>query len=100
MNISLTPFAPQKMVSRDGFGSPVTGQPAHLKTWAEYGAYLPDSSRVPRRRPLLIYIIINIQRNYSIGRREKTRNLTYDNYEVDLTATDLGRYVVYVDRNN
>ena len=39
--------------SRDGFGSPVPRQPAHLHTQAESGAYLRSSSRVPRRRPLL-----------------------------------------------
>ena len=34
---------------------PVPRQPAHLHTQAEYGAYLRDSSRIPRRRPLNIY---------------------------------------------
>ena len=51
MNISLSAFAPDKLVSRDGFGSPVQRQPAHLHTQAESGAYLRDSSRVSRRRP-------------------------------------------------
>ena len=50
MNISLFAFVPENyLVSRDGFGSPVPRQPAHLHTQAEYGAYLRDSSRVPRR---------------------------------------------------
>ena len=53
MNISLSPFAPENLVSRDGFGSPVPRQPAHLHTRAESGAYLRDSSRVPRRRPFI-----------------------------------------------
>ena len=48
---SLSPFAPEDLVSRDGFGSPVPRQPAHLHTRAESGAYLRDSSRGPRRRP-------------------------------------------------
>ena len=48
---SLSPFAPENLVSRDGFGSPVLRQPAHLHTQAESGAYLRYSSRVPRRRP-------------------------------------------------
>ena len=52
MNISLSPFAPENLVS---FGSPVPRQPAHLHTQAESGAYLRDSSRVPRRR-LFIYL--------------------------------------------
>ena len=52
MNISLSAFAPEKLVSRDGFGSPVPCKPAHLHTPAESGAYLRDSSRVPRGRPL------------------------------------------------
>ena len=55
MNISPSPFAPENLVSRDGFGSPVPRQPAHLQTQAEFGAYilLRDSSRVPRRRPFI-----------------------------------------------
>ena len=51
MNISLSPFAPENLISRNGFGSPVPRQPAHLHTQAETGAYLRDSSPVPRRRP-------------------------------------------------
>ena len=51
MNIYRSPFAPENLVSRDGFGSPVPCQPAHLHTPAESGAYLRDSSRVPRGRP-------------------------------------------------
>ena len=38
---------------KDGHGSPVPRQPAHLHTQAESGAYLRDSSRVPRRRPFV-----------------------------------------------
>ena len=53
MNISLSAFARENLVSRDGFGSLVPRQPAHLHTQAESGAYLRDSSRVPRRRPSL-----------------------------------------------
>ena len=30
MNYSLSPFAPENLVSRDGFGSPISRQPAHL----------------------------------------------------------------------
>ena len=48
INISLFAFAPQSLVSRDGFGSPVLRQPAHLHTQAESGASLRDSSQVPR----------------------------------------------------
>ena len=44
---------PENLVSRDGFDSPVPRQPAHLHTQAESGAYLRDSSRVPRRRPCI-----------------------------------------------
>ena len=47
INISLFAFAPENLVSRDGFGSPVPRQPAHLYTQSESGAYLRDSSRVP-----------------------------------------------------
>ena len=45
----LSGFAPENLVSRDGFGSPVQRQPAH----AESGAYLRDSSQIPRRRPFI-----------------------------------------------
>ena len=39
MNSSLSPFAPENLVSRDGFGSPVPRQPAHLHTQAKSGTY-------------------------------------------------------------
>ena len=51
MNIPLSPCVPENLVSRDGFSRPVPRQPAHLHTQAESGAYLPDSSRVPRNIP-------------------------------------------------
>ena len=53
MNVSLSTFVPENLVSRDGFGSPVPRQPAHLHTQAESDAYLRGSSRVPRRRPFI-----------------------------------------------
>ena len=49
----LSACVPENLVSRDGFDSPVPRQPAHLYTQAESGAYLRDSSRVPRRRPCI-----------------------------------------------
>ena len=55
MNISLSAFAPGNLVLRDRFGSPVPRQPTHLRTLAESGAYLQDSSRVPRRRPFIYF---------------------------------------------
>ena len=55
MNISLSAFVPQNLVPRDGFGSPVPRQLTHLHTQAESGAYLRDSSRVPRRRPYIYF---------------------------------------------
>ena len=56
MNISLSASAPENLVSRDGFGSPVPRQPAHLHTQAESSAHiLRDSSRRPQRRPLLYF---------------------------------------------
>ena len=36
---SLAAFAPENLVSLDGFGSPAPRQPAHLYTQAESGAY-------------------------------------------------------------
>ena len=62
MNISLSAFVPEILVSQDGFGSPVLHQPAHLYTEAESGAYLRDSSRVPRRRPFIYF-----KPSYAIG---------------------------------
>ena len=62
MNISLSAFVPENLSSRDGFGSPVPRQPAHLHTQAESGVYLRDSSRVPRRRPF-----IYLKPPYAIG---------------------------------
>ena len=51
---SPAPCVPENLVSRDGFSRPVPRQPAHLHTQqAESGAYLRDSSRVPRRRPFI-----------------------------------------------
>ena len=55
MNISLSAFAPDNLVSQDAFGSPVPRQSAHLHTQADTGAYLRDSSRVPRRRSFIDY---------------------------------------------
>ena len=52
-NIPLSPCVPENLVSRDGFSRPVPRQPAHLHTQAESGAYLRDSSRVPRRCPFM-----------------------------------------------
>ena len=62
LNISLSAFAPENLVSRDGFGSPVPRQPAHLHTYAESGVYLRDSSRVPLRRSF-----IHLKPPYAIG---------------------------------
>ena len=62
MNISLSAFVAEHLVSRDGFGSPALRQPVHLRTQAESGAYLRDSSRVPRRRPF-----IHFRPPYAIG---------------------------------
>ena len=63
MNISLSAFVPENLVSRYGFGCPVPRQPAHLHTQAESGAYiLRDSSRVSRRRPF-----IYLKLPYAIG---------------------------------
>ena len=55
MIFSLSPFAPENMVSRDGFGSPVPRQPAHLHTQAKSGTHLRDSSRVARRCPFIYH---------------------------------------------
>ena len=62
MNVPLSPYVPENLVSRDGFGSPVPCLPAHLHAQAEPSAYLRDSSRVPRRRPY-----IYLKPPYAIG---------------------------------
>ena len=56
MDISLSPFAPENLVTRDGFGSPVPCQPTHLHIFmqAESGAILTGFPRFPRRRPLFV----------------------------------------------
>ena len=53
INISLSAFASENLVSRDGFGSLVPRQLAHLHTQAESRAYLRDSSRVSWRHPFI-----------------------------------------------
>ena len=60
---SLSSFAPEKLVSRDGFGRSAPRQPAHspyILRQAEYGAYRysRDSSRFSRWRPsIYLYLI-------------------------------------------
>ena len=53
MNIPLSPYVPESLVSRDGSSRLVPHQPAHLHTQAESGAYSRDSSRFPPRRPFI-----------------------------------------------
>ena len=48
----LSPFAPENLFSRDGFGSPVSRQPAHLYTYAESGAYRKERSKRPPGRSI------------------------------------------------
>ena len=55
MNIPLSAFVPENLVSGDGFGSPVSRQPAHLHTQAESGAYLRDSSRVSATSSIYLF---------------------------------------------
>ena len=55
INIPLSAFVPEKLVSRDRFGSLVPRQPADLHTQAESGAYLRDSSRVPGWRRYIYF---------------------------------------------
>ena len=65
-NIPLSLYVPENLVSRGGFSSPVSRQPGNLHTQAETGAYLRDSSRVPRRRPFMKppYAIGSVPRVY------------------------------------
>ena len=56
MKISLSPFAPENLVSRDGFGSPIPRQPAHLYTQAESGAYALLAGFIPISAAASIYL--------------------------------------------
>ena len=51
MNISLSSFAPENLVSRDGFGRPVSRQPAHSlhsgRIWSLLTRFLPSSTAAP-----------------------------------------------------
>ena len=49
--IPLSLYVPENLVSRDGFGGPISRQPGHVHTQAESGAHLRDSFRFPRWRP-------------------------------------------------
>ena len=79
MNISLSTFEPEDLVSRDGLGSPVPRQPAHLYAQAESGAYLQDSSRVSQRR---IYLFKTATRH-----RVSPEFIRSRNYCVPITFT-------------
>ena len=50
MNISLSPYVPENLVSRDGLAVPSRVSLLILHTQAESGVYSRDSSRFPRRR--------------------------------------------------
>ena len=65
INIALSAFAPENLVSRDEFGSPVPCQAAHLHTQAESSAYSRDSSHFPRRR--CPRKICTLNRHYVVG---------------------------------
>ena len=80
MNISLSAFfVPENLFSRDGFGSPVPRQPAHLHTQAESGTYLRGSSRVQRRRPFFIYLHIEGRLNEGPRLQRKHKDETKQN---------------------
>ena len=67
MNISLSAFAPE-IWSRE-IGSAVSSRvsPLILHTQAESGAYIRDSSRVPRRRPFIYCERSDFKPPYAIG---------------------------------
>ena len=58
MNISLSPFAPELLVSRDGFGSPVPRQPAHLHTPSEFGSFFTYGIPPTFRGGVHLFILI------------------------------------------
>ena len=55
MNIPLSPYVPENLVSRDGFSRSVPRQPAYSPYSAESGAYSRDSSRFSRRGPFIFF---------------------------------------------
>ena len=71
----LSPYAPENLVSRDGFSNPVPRQPAHPHTQAESGAYSRDSSRFPLRRP---FIYLNRHTPSSQSRAYRVKQLRID----------------------
>ena len=50
INVSLSPFMPEDLVLRDGFGRSVPHQPAHSPHSGSICAYSRDTSRFPRCR--------------------------------------------------
>ena len=87
--ISLSVFAPENLVSRDGFGSPVPPQPAYLHTQAESGASSGDSSRVPRRRPFTY-----LKPPYAIGSVPSLSGTTIEdeNFSLSVQRSSSARY--------
>ena len=78
----LSAFAPENLVSRNGFGSTVPRQPAHLHTQAESGAYLRDSSRVPRRR----LSAVSVESNDMSCAPDSTHRATLDTTNLEVHA--------------
>ena len=66
-NFPLSAFVPENLVSRDGFGSLVPRQPAHLHTQAESGAYLRDGIPPEFRGDAHIFLINHHNNTPSIG---------------------------------
>ena len=57
INISLSAFAPENLVSRDRFGSPAPRQPARLDTQAESGGYFWLTGFLPSFAAASIYLL-------------------------------------------
>ena len=87
MNISLSAFVPENLVSRDGFGSPVPRQPVHLHNQAESGAYLRDSSRVPRGRLSTLLMPLHYNTHCSYDSHTHSHN-TYSNQTSTTRTSD------------
>ena len=54
---SLSAFAPENLVSRGGFGSPVQRQPAHLSTQAKSSAYILYGIPPEFRGGVLLFVL-------------------------------------------
>ena len=71
LNISLSAFVPENLVSRDGFGSPVPRQPAHLHTYSDRLKLVLTYYRIPPEFRVGVYLFI-VNRHTPLGHAMRT----------------------------